>query len=265
MTVILILLCLAIAGRELYLAFDRKRSGGGPEVALLRRRVAGTAEEVARLRRAQDKQATALTETDGRIASLVTQINDRVVPQVNQGLGAHRAALDRLEGEVAAIRAQLAGRLDQAVAASLGADPVDTVVGALAADDEEVRAELGRAYERFAGACGLRVEMVVPVEEEPWRVRYYLSGRSPRALERDFIELLRAPGAEARALLEALRGVGQGGAQVGPLVMVRTPDALVCGVLTLARLRCGADPLADPDGLRRLPESRLLDATALSA
>ncbi|MBW8483032.1 hypothetical protein [Actinomadura parmotrematis] len=292
-TVLLVLLCLAIAGRELYLATERKRTSPAPELAELRRRLSGTAGDVAELRREHgarlDELAgaagadgaapdgardAAVAELDARIGSLVAQINDRVVPQVNDGLAAQRESIDLLAGEVAAVREQLAGRLDQAVAASLGADPVDTVAGALAAGDAGARAELARSYERLAGLHGLHTEMALPVDggASGWRLRYYLSGRSPRALERDFIDLLRvlreggAVEPEARALLDCLDAIERGGAQIGPLVVVRTPAGLACGVLTLAELRRKdtAELLADPDGtaaaLGRLPESRFYAA-----
>jgi hypothetical protein len=69
----------------------------------------------------------------------------------------------------------------------------------------------------------------------------------------------------AQSLLGRLVGVDVGGAQVGPLVVVRTPEALVCGVLALAELRkdVNATPLAEPiavaERLRRLPEGRFCD------
>ncbi|MFD0683567.1 hypothetical protein [Actinomadura fibrosa] len=291
MTVILILLCLAIAGRELYLAFERRRSAGAPEIADIRTQLAalkGTRDELERFRSAQqerlegiaadqERQDAGLRETDARIRSLIAQINDRMVPDVNQRLTRQRDALDRLSADVAGLRGHLVGRLDQAVAASLGADPVDVVTGALAAEPAAARAALAGPFERFAERCGLRVELTD-------RDRYYLSGRSPRGLERDFIDLLRVlrttsenggpPGAgteEARALLGALREVGAGGFQIGPLLAVRTRGALLCGVLTLAELRRpeAADLLDRPASLvprlRRLPEGRRCDLSAWPA
>ncbi|MFC9971674.1 hypothetical protein ACFVH6_12340 [Spirillospora sp. NPDC127200] len=290
--VILVLLCLVVAGGELFLAFDRKRTGPGTEVAELRRRLAGTRDELAKLRASHHKRITELADAqarqaelaasaDSRVHSLIAQINDRMVPEINDRLRREKETAELLGAEVAALRAHLVGRLDQAVAASLGADPVDTVAGALAADGAGPRGDLARAYEKFAERFRLRTELTVPDDSAPsgggeaWLVRYYLSGRSPRALERDFFDLLRAlrtgcDDAAVSGLLHALREAGTGGAQLGPLIVVRTPEALACGVLTLAELRRpGHAPLADPldtaTRLRRLPEGRFLDATDLSA
>jgi len=315
MTAILILLCLAIAGRELYLAFDRKRAGSAPEIADIRTQLTalkGTREELEQFRSTQSEHlerlaagqaahAESLQETDARIRSLITQINDRMLPEINTRLTEQRDAVDRMSTEVARMRGHLVGRLDQAVAASLGADPVDTVAGALGADGtnavEAPPDSLVEAYERFAERYGLRIELADPAAGgPPWRMAYYLSGRSPRGLERDFIDLLRrlrsvggspasigtnghgakgtngtasADCAEMKALLGCLRGIQMGGAQVGPLLLVRTPEALLGGVLSLAELRKngpGGRLLADPVDiavkLHGLPESRFCDLSA---
>ncbi|WP_242882438.1 hypothetical protein [Actinomadura litoris] len=300
MTVVMILLCLAIAGRELYLAFERRRGAGAPEIADLRTQLAalkGTREEFGRFR---SKATGSLEETDARIRSLIAQINDRMVPDVNERLGRQREAVERLGGDVAALRAHLVRRLDQAVAASLGADPVDFVAGTLAAEPS-ARPALTEPYERLAAHYGLRVELAD-------HDRYYLSGRSPRALESDFLDLLTAlrtrceqtggertggertasPRAEgtgsdgtgsdgtgsdgwAEPLVSALRGLDRGGAGIGPLLLARTPGSLVCGVLPLAELLRPetARLLDDPDGavlrLRDLPDTRACDLSSWPA
>lgn len=291
MTVILVLLCLAIAGRELYLAFERRHSPGAPEIADIRtqlRALKGTRDELEgfrasqrerldRLTADQDRDREALGAADARIRSLITQINDRLVPDVSgrlrqqrQATGEQRESLDRLAAEVAVLRAHLVGRLDQAVAASLGAEPAELVAGSLTAVPDDARAALTGPYERFAEHHGLRVELTD-------RDRYYLSGRSPRALERDFVDLVaalrgdcRETTGEAWSLLGALRDVDRGGAQIGPLLIVRTPESLVCGVLPLAELRRpSANLLDDPDEaarrLHRLPEGRFYDVSGWAA
>ncbi|TMQ92658.1 hypothetical protein ETD83_26835 [Actinomadura soli] len=296
MTVVLVLLCLAIAGREMYLAFDRRRIPGAPEIADLRtqlRALKGTRDELESLRasqreqldrltREQDRDREALGAADARIRSLIAQINDRMVPEVNDKLNRQREALahqdetisglaakfddlaaeiTELEGQAAVLRANLAARLDQAVAASLGAEPVDMVGGALHAEPPPRRMPLIEPYERFTELHGLRVEMNA-------MGRYYLSGRSPRGLERDFIDLVRslrtAPGDAAgiQELLDALGSTDRGAAQIGPLLVVRTPESLVCGVLPLAELLrpetagLPRDPSAAARRLRLLPETR---------
>ncbi|TDE33864.1 hypothetical protein [Actinomadura sp. 6K520] len=291
MTVVLVLLCLAIAGRELYLAFERRRSPGAPEIADIRtqlRALKGTRDELEGFRasqrerldelaRDQDRDRAALGEADARIRSLISQINDRMVPDVNDRLNRQREAADlqrtaveRLAAEVAGIRAHLVGRLDQAVAASLGAAPADVVAGSLTVRPPAGRHGLTGPYERFAERHGLRVELTDGD-------RYYLSGRSPRALEHDFLELVRGLRTDcavsvekARPLLAALRDTGRGGARLGPLVIVRTPESLVCGVLPLADLlrpesaRLLDDPESGARRLRQLPEGRFCDLTALA-
>ncbi|GAA4104975.1 hypothetical protein [Actinomadura miaoliensis] len=313
MTAILVLLCLAIAGRELYLAFERRRPSSAPEIADIRTQLSAlkhTRDDLTRLRtdvdRLTDGHTThdqALQDTDARIRSLIAQINDRMLPEVTARLTEQRETVDQLAGEVARLRGHLVTRLDQAVAASLGADPVDTVAGTLTPS----RPDLADAYERFAHHLGLRVELRTPLDDG---TRYYLSGRSPRALERDFFDLLHtlrttpfdrhalqaadktSPGQHdgrqtardgnrepleaaaddrrspkpslqaARDMLTCLGSLEPGGMQLGPLVVVRDRDGLLCGVLSLAELRQGTvvDTLHDlPTAaaqLRQLPQGR---------
>ncbi|MFS2294702.1 MAG: hypothetical protein FWJ90_18745 [Actinomadura sp.] len=288
MTVILVLLCLAIAGRELYLAFERSRSPGAPEIADIRtqlRALKGTRDELESLRASQRERLDGLERdrerdredidaADARIRSLIAQINDRMVPEVNDRLNRQREAADlqrdaveRLAAEVAGLRAHLVGRLERAAAASLGAAPADVVAGTLIVRPGALRPGVAGPYEQFAERHGLRVELTD-------RNRYFLSGRSPRALESDFVDLVRGLCADcavsqekARPLLDALRGTERGAAQIGPLVLVRTPESLVTGVLPLAELlRPGtARLLDDPEGaarrLRKLPRGRVCDLT----
>ncbi|GLZ13662.1 hypothetical protein Acsp04_38970 [Actinomadura sp. NBRC 104425] len=290
MTAILVLLCLAIAGLELYLAFERRRPSSAPELADIRTRLSAlgrTRDDLTRLRTDLDRLADghashdrALQDADARIRSLIAQINERVLPEVTARLTEQRETVDRLAGEVARLRGHLVARLDQAVAASLGADPVDTVAGTVIPS----LPDLADTYERFARHLGLGVELRSPLDDG---ARYYLSGRSPRALERDFFDLLntlrdeaarrhgRDHGAEdesphaleplletARRLLACLGSAESGGVQLGPLVVVRDRDGLLCGVLSLAELRHGmvVDTLHDlPEAaaqLRKLPQGR---------
>ena len=361
MTWILVLLCLAIAGRELYLAYERKRPPVPPELTELRVLLEDTREEVERLGFGRDRPspakpgggpggpgglggpdgadgadgadpaagqdtgegpverltteqarlAASLGETDARIRSLITQINERMLPEINTRLARQGDAIDRLGSEVAELRGHLVSRLDQAVAASLGADPVDTVAGALAADAPDPRADLSHAFERFTGRYGLRIELADPTayrapgSADAWQIRYYLTGRDPRALERDFIDLLNVldgaaasapvpdgaetgigtgPGAgagtgdagdtkidAAQTLLKALENTHMGGAQIGPLVIARTPHTLVCGVLPLADLQRAepasrlADPITTVAKIRSLPSGRRFTPSSASA
>ncbi|POM26503.1 hypothetical protein BTM25_09040 [Actinomadura rubteroloni] len=260
MTVILALLCLAIAGRELYLAFDRKQARGpaGPEVAELGRRLTLATEEIAELRRFH------ADDLNGRAAVRAGDEARLVVAEQR---------LDVLADEIAGVREHLARRLDLAVAASLGADAPDTVAGALASGDGPARPALTRAFDRLALRHGLRAELTLPPVDAAgdgvWHVRSYLTGRSPRALEAEFIELLGTLNAAdaqdpVHDLLALLRDAGPGGAQIGPFLVARTAEEFVAGVLPLAELsRDDADPLADPKDaaarLHRLPAARFRD------
>ncbi|MFB4320070.1 hypothetical protein [Actinomadura sp. 21ATH] len=283
MTWILFLLCLAIAGRELYLAFDRRRPA--PELTRLRLHLEDVRRELDRFRSAQrerndrlasaqDDHAGALSEADARIRSLIAQINDRMLPEVNTRLTRQRETIDRLTTEVTGLRDHLVRRMDHAAAVSLGADPADTVTGALGgrAGDLDPADDLRHAYELFTGRYGMRIELTAPAAHT---MRYYLSGRSPRGLERDFIDLLhrlRTPCEDqdldsAEVLLNALLRTEQAAAQIGPLLLARTPTALLCGVLPLAELRktettpLVAAPATAATRLSRLPHPRFHNAT----
>lgn len=290
MTWILFLFCLAIAGRELYLAFDRRRPAV-PDLTDLRTRLStleGTAQDLQQHRTAQEdrleklastqvEQVESLGATDARIRSLIGQINDRMLPELNSRLTRHRETMDRLDAEVTRLRDHLTDRLDQAVATSLGADPTDTIGGALASATDPPT-DLARAYERLATHYGLRIELTTPAAyhmpgiNNPWQARYHLTGKSPRALESEFIDLLallHKPSEEPNTklditedLLAALKQLDQGGAQLGPLIITRTHDSLTCGVLPLAELRRTtpaaliADPATTTIRLNHLPEVR---------
>ncbi|REE97624.1 hypothetical protein [Thermomonospora umbrina] len=235
-TVVLILLCLAIAGRELYLSFDRKRPTVG-------------ADPVA---------AAGLAELGGRLAE-------------------QREVTDRLAADVARLRRHLHRSLEDAAAASLGGDRVDVVHGLLGGDaPADLREPLTAAYEGCAAAYGLLVELAEPGDARPWHTRYYLSGTSPRELERDFLRLvgLLRGGDDAwpeavRPLLEGLYGSERGVAQLGPLSVVRSEGSLLCGVRPLAELLRSEPPAvvaADPEvmagRLRALPETRVCDLSS---
>ncbi|MBA9001778.1 hypothetical protein [Thermomonospora cellulosilytica] len=291
-TVVLILLCLAIAGRELYLAFDRRRPVTDPvaaaEIAALRGRVAELEAALERpapapapvdvepVERRLAEAEAALRAADARITSLVEQVNERLVPEVNDRLAEQRDLADRLAADVARLRRQVRRRLEDAVAASLGAGPAEPVnmvhglVGGRVPADR--RPPLTEAYEGCAAAFGLQVELAEPGGERRWHTRYFLSGAGPRELERDFLGMLcelreGAPQRRAvRALLTGLHGVQEGVAQIGPLYVVRLPQVLLCGVPPLAELlrreqpaAAVRDPRAVADRLRELPQDRLCD------
>ncbi|ACZ00253.1 hypothetical protein [Thermomonospora curvata] len=281
-TVVLILLCLAIAGRELYLAFDRKRTpeeqitaaelaalqarlseleselqaasatGPPPAPALQAAKPDDAAESASRAalqNRLDDieprltRQEEGLRVADTRIRSLIEQINDRVLPEINERLAEQRDTTDRLAAEVARLRRQMRRRLEEAARASLGGDPVDVVRGLLGGKvPASARVALTEAYERCAAAHGLQVELADSSgDKTPWHTRYYLSGTSPRELERDFLKAMGAlrGGAgpdrlgELQPLLSELCRLEEGLVQIGPLLIVRASGTLLCGVRPL--------------------------------
>jgi hypothetical protein len=190
-------------------------------------------------------------------------------------------AVESLERVVGEVLRHTVGQLDEAVARTLGGLP-----SVLDADSRTVRGvvcgaapgphdPLIRAYERCARDTGLRIRFQVPGAAQPWHARYYLAGKDPRELERDFLTLLDGvcstavtPGQTAlQGLLRTLGDLPAGFAQIGPMVAARVPDALLCGVLTLAETR-GFDaealvgqPAAVTGRLRDLPAERVRDLT----
>lgn len=265
MTVILILLCLAIAGRELIIASDKRLPRAQADIAELRRRL--------------DERDEVLREMRDRLLAGAQRTEDTWD-------SCHRLArsLNTAEATLGEMRRHLVRGLDQAAEVSLGGEPRGTVRGLLLGRGAASLEPLGRLYDRLADCQGLRVELRERVGGPSWNVRYFLSGPAPRELERDFISLVSelraspprqggtAPSAGSAALCSlalGLHGVDGDTAQIGPLVVVRTADALLCGVLPLADLhgpeaeRLLVDAEATAERLRELPESRVCDLSSL--
>ncbi|MDX6740089.1 hypothetical protein [Actinocorallia sp. A-T 12471] len=135
---------------------------------------------------------------------------------------------------------------------------------------------LSKAYENLVDALDLRVRMQVPAGESPWHTQYYLAGKNPARLRRDFVALLdglRGTAADPRrdalhALALELQAADEAFAQIGPFVMVHVQESLLCGVLTVAEARRFdidrflGDPSSAVSGLRLLPEQRFRDLGA---
>ncbi|MCD0452918.1 hypothetical protein LO762_27610 [Actinocorallia sp. API 0066] len=135
---------------------------------------------------------------------------------------------------------------------------------------------LSKSYENLVDAVDLRVRMQVPAGESPWRTQYYLAGKNPARLRRDFVALLdglRGTAADPRrdalhALAVELQAAGDAFAQIGPFILVHVQGALLCGVLTVAESRRFdmdrflGDPAAAASGLRLLPEQRFRDLSS---
>ncbi|MBC6461048.1 hypothetical protein HKK72_24690 [Actinomadura sp. HBU206391] len=194
-------------------------------------------------------------------------------------------ALEDVEDVVTDLLRYTSDELDEAVTASLTGRPPDgtTVAGRLWCADPQVRDVLVEVYERCLGAGLLHVRFKT-TDDEPGRLRYFLSGRGMSELARGYAALLISIGmdlqrgrrqpADAAALRALLRAMHEGEgatAQIGPLIVVRTPEALICGVLRhsqgLEFENYGLlwDHAAAADRLRRLPAHQVWDLTAWAA
>jgi hypothetical protein len=324
MIVILILACLVIGGAELYMARSARQTADRLEkleaIAVLQderiESVTGrlTGDGVPDL----DKRLkTSVHRIDAELAR-ITEENSKLRDRLAALAEAHGRdrrlhqkmirAIESLEHTVAGVFTHTLNQLDQAVAATLGDPPgdCDTARGIVCGGAAASHDALVRGYEQCTEDAGLRVRFRVPSATDPRHARYYLSGKDPRELERDFHTLLDSvrldlvqpdaappeptepdaaepesappdavrsaagtPGEAAfEGLLRALHDVDSGFAQIGPMVAARTPDALLCGVLTLAECRgfdtvaLIGDPAAVAARLSTLPGERVRDLTA---
>lgn len=264
MTEILVLLCLTVAGLEIYIALHRNRR---PDVN------AGRISELEAARAA----------LEDRLARVEHPALEAEVAELREQL---RHLTERIEHDLAPVldrmHAAVQDRLDQEMTETLGGQVTDSGVlagglsaGAPALGDED----LSRCYDALLQQYGLRVKFEV---SEVGGTRYYLAsaaGRGPVELEWDLIALLNrmrgrglpeAPTAERRALeslLAAVKRLEKGFVQLGPLVVVRTPDALLAGVLSVSESRAFdtagmlGDLTAAAATLQRLPGNRFHDLT----
>jgi hypothetical protein len=193
------------------------------------------------------------------------------------------AALESMENTVGRLHTRMQEQLDHEVVRTLGGEPLDsgTLLGALSGDITPLEDTLLLLYAGLLDQHGLRIRLQVT---EPEGVRYYLAtttGRGPVELEWEFLSLLDdlrsvsrpdAPSPEMaalRSLLVAMNTLDKGFVQLGPLVVVRTPESLLCGVLSVGESRCFDTErmLADIDAaagrLQALPASRFHDLTDL--
>ncbi|MGI8332352.1 hypothetical protein ACRYCC_20475 [Actinomadura scrupuli] len=191
-------------------------------------------------------------------------------------------ALESVESVVARVHHRVQDQLDREIVETLGGDPPDsgTVAGGLSADLAPQGDTLLLLYANLLDQHGLKVRLQV---DEPEGIRYYLActpGRGPVELEWDFISVLDTlrdqarPGAPTpelsavQSLLLAVHELDKGFVQIGPLVVVRTPEALLYGVLSVGESRCFdtdrmiADIPAAAARLQALPASRFGDLTS---
>jgi hypothetical protein len=226
-------------------------------------------------------------EDGGKVEAALTRISDleRGGDEILDLQRDLTQALEDVEDVVTDLLRYTSDELDEAVTASLTGRPPDgtTVAGRLWSPDPQVRDVLVEVYERCLEAGLLHVRLKT-TDGEPGRLRYFLSGRSMSELARGYAALLISIGmdlqrgrrqpadaAALRAMLRALHESDGATAQIGPLIIVRTPQALLCGVLRhsqgLEFENYGLlwDPAVAADRLRRLPAHQVWDLTAWAA
>jgi hypothetical protein len=302
MPILLVLACLAVGTAELYLARDsgqraRQLAELGVMVTeqeqrleVLTSQFGATVPALQRQLGDLDRLSADMLQAKARLAQLGDQTavfsrrltaleeSRRYGQDLNQRI---TRTLEALEQNLANVLRYTIGQLDQAVSATLGgAEPgASTVSGGLCGSDAAQRPGLSRAYELCTRTNGLTIRFRVPLKTSAWHVRFYLTDKSPRELERSFLSLLDSvrsqPTSQGEAtfqgLLLTLNDNGPGFTQIGPMIAVRTPDALLCGVLTLTELRrfdadrIVGDPTAAAMRLRALPAERVRDLSTWPA
>lgn len=287
-TVILVLLCLAIAGRELYLASDKRLPRAQAELRQLRRQLDDLARDHQTLKTVVDEA----TEPAGIPIPPQTQ---EAPAEVLERLDTVTRRVERLEEQFGDISGELAGAgLDRdaqhALARSLDAVEQDVlelhremldrldreegvVTGALLSEEGEGEALLAEAYERCAAECGLRVRIrdgrAAQATGTYRGTVYHLSGRRPDVLAEDLFSYVRGlydlqDPSPVNALLTELASLHGGGvAQFGPFVAVSTQSALLCGVLPDEESTPPTEPWQFVDQIRDLPADRQRDLTWL--
>ncbi|WP_433476905.1 hypothetical protein ACQPZP_07510 [Spirillospora sp. CA-142024] len=287
-TVILVLLCLAIAGRELYLASDKRLPQAQAELRNLRKQLNELAREHDALKQVVDEATepvgipipppqpegppTDLVErldsVTGRVDRLEKQFGD--LSEEMAGVDLDRDAqhalarsLDAVEQDVAELNREMLDRLDR---------EEGVVTGVLLSEEGEGEALLAEAYEQCAAECGLRVRVRDQRSAQAtgtyWGTVYQMSGRRPDVLAEDLFSYVRGlydpqDASAVNALLAELASLRGGGvAQFGPFVAVGTQSALLCGVLPDE-----GTPPTEPwqlvDHIRELPADRQRDLSWL--
>lgn len=287
-TVILVLLCLAIAGRELYLASDKRLPQAQAELRSLRKQLNDLAREHAALKQVVDdatepvgipippSQPEAppsdvverLDSVTGRVETLEKQFGDLSgeLAGIDLDRDAQRAlarSLDAVEQDVVELHREMLDRLDR---------EEGVVPGVLLSEEGESEALLAAAYEQCAAECGLRIRVrdrrSAQATDTYWGTAYQMSGRRPDVLAEDLFSYVRGlydpqDASAVNTLLTELAALRGGGvAQFGPFVAVSTPSALLCGVLP-DEGKPPTEPWQLVDHIRDLPADRQRDLTWL--
>jgi len=290
-TVILVLLCLAIAGRELYLASDKRLPRAQEELGELRKQLT----ELAKRHEALKAEVAAGREPSG--IPIPQPSREDVPADVLDRLEAVGGHVERLEKDVGEISAELAGLdLDRdaqrGLARSLDAveqevaelnremlDRLDreegVVTGILLSEEGEAEALLAEAYERCATEYGLRVRVrdqrsAQVADGAYWGTVYYLSGRRPDALAEELFSYVRGlydpqdPSGVSALMTELAQLRGGGIARFGAFTAARTASTLVCGLLRDAdEGLVPSEPWELAGYLRELPEDLQCDLSWL--
>ncbi|RSN41741.1 hypothetical protein [Actinomadura sp. WAC 06369] len=280
-TVILVLLCLAIAGRELYLASDKRLPRAQVELRELRAQLAELT------RRHESLQADVAEvaapgipipqpDRSPDVLDRFDALHDRVVvlektvgelTEDLAGLDADRDAqralarsLDTVERDVLELHREMLDRLDR---------DEGVVGGLLLSEEGEAEALLADAFEGCASEYGLRVRVRAPRTDGGWLgTAYHLSGMRPDALAEELFSYARGlyapddPSALGALLAELAQLRGGGVARFGPFTAVRTQSSLLCGLLPDDD---AAEPWELAGRVRELPEDRRCDLTWLRA
>ncbi|MQY04197.1 hypothetical protein [Actinomadura macrotermitis] len=300
-TVVLVLLCLAIAGRELYLASDKRLPRAQAELRELRAQVA----ELTRRHEALQAKIAAPAEDPAEAPSgppaavPVTDEPPAVAgdPRALERVDALTDRVDRLEKDFAELAAQLdALDLDRdaqrALARSLDvvehdigelhAEMLDRLArseglatGLLLSEEGEADALLSEAYEGCAAGYGLRVRIrdqrvAKGAGGDFWGTAYHLSGRRPDELAEELFGHARDMTAPQEhpalgALLTELAQLRGGGvARIGPFTAVRTASGFLCGLLP-DDAADAAEPWELAAQVRELPADLRCDLSRLRA
>ncbi|RAY12501.1 hypothetical protein DPM19_25555 [Actinomadura craniellae] len=225
--------------------------------------------------------------TGGRVEAALSRITDleRNGDRILELQRALTRTLEDVEDVVSDLLEFTTGELDESMSVSRNGLAPAMLSGRLWNRDPRLHDVLTDVYERCVKAHRLTVRFRTS-DEERGRLRYFLTGRNSEELGGGIAALLisigmdvthggprEVPADEAalQALLRAVHESSGATVQLGPLVVARTREELVCAVLTLAQSRELEDDelLWDPAGavarLRLLPGHQVWDLTAWAA
>ncbi|MFC5752105.1 hypothetical protein [Actinomadura rugatobispora] len=292
-TVILVLLCLAIAGRELYLASDKRLPRAQAELRELRSQLAELGRRHDTLRAdveqaAAEAPAITIPQAPPQPPPGSLYAPERPTPppgpdpQVLDQVDKLGARVDRIETELGALSSGLAetdldresrhalarsldaaeqviGELRQEMLERLNREE-GVVPGLLLSEEGEAEALLTGAFERCAAEYGLRIRIREHRSAGVYQgTAFYLSGRRADALAEELFTYARGlqdlndPSALTALLSEMAHLNGGGIARIGAFTAVHTTGSVLCGLLP-EDIPEGIEPWELTTRLRDLPE-----------